>query len=97
VIYVALVAATDRSAFDDALVLVRQRRLRATPSADAPASADPAPVSAPDRIADAYIPFDDIGRRRAHWEHIADGWNASWATDRSPPAGFEPHRGDVGP
>jgi O-antigen/teichoic acid export membrane protein len=95
-VYVALVALTDRSAFDDALVLVRQRRLRATPSVDGPASADTTPVTTPDRAADAYIPFEDVGRPRALWEHIADGWSPA-DLDRSPAAGFEPHRGDVGP
>jgi O-antigen/teichoic acid export membrane protein len=80
-IYVALVAGTDRTAFDDALVLVRQRRLRAMPPLDARPAADMAPVSPAGYAAPTFIPFDDVGRKRAPWEDIADSFSPSSTTD----------------
>jgi O-antigen/teichoic acid export membrane protein len=85
-IYIALVAATDRTAFDDALVLVRQRRLRATPPLAARPEADEAPANSTDdgnstgdarstdQATPTHIPFDDVGRKRARWEDIAEAW-----------------------
>ena len=60
-IYLALVAGTDRTALDDALVLVRQRRLHATPSSDAAPAAGAAPVSPADDAVPTYIPFEKTG------------------------------------
>ena len=77
IIYVALVAAADRAAFDDALVLVRERRLGATPSSGATPSADAAHVRPAKPNVPSYIAFDDIGRLRAPWEDIAEGWPLS--------------------
>ena len=83
IVYVALIAATDRSAFDDALVLVRQRRLRARAEPDAGPAVGVAPAG-PVAASPGYIPFDDIGRQRARWEDIAEAWSPSSASQGYP-------------
>jgi PST family polysaccharide transporter len=84
VLYVALVAGADRAAFDDALVLVRQRRLRAVPPSDARSAAEAAPVSPADSAAPGFIPFEEVGRQQARWEEIAEAWGPSSAVDGYP-------------
>jgi O-antigen/teichoic acid export membrane protein len=90
-LYVGLIAATDRTAFDDVLILVRQRKLRGMPHPEVdPETAGPEETAgAPQGVASlpTYVEFDDIGRKRARWEDIAVAWNPSWSADgwhRSP-------------
>jgi PST family polysaccharide transporter len=96
-IYIGLIAATDRTAFDDALVLVRQRRLRAMGPPDPRPAADTAPVSPTYHAAPTFVPFDDIGRKRAPWEDIAESFSPSSTVDGSLAMDRPSRRGDTAP
>ncbi|MGZ4169557.1 MAG: hypothetical protein ACXVSA_22830, partial [Solirubrobacteraceae bacterium] len=58
-------------------------------------AAEPGALSSVDSGARSFIPFEEIGKRRARWEDIADAWSPSSAANGYPTVDLQRHRGET--